>query len=390
MAGGCVTIIIVQRGTLFLLVVWHDRTRSFVSWIRFSRGPWTSSIRCLDTFISFQNFSKRITHIYVYSQGCFRNVSRMERRFSFLFFSLFRNKIRFRQLDRSSKFEILFVSLGGNNWWQFRWTAPFETSFSLDRANLSFTIQLFEGKYPRLIELCHRTFHEWRAEVCVSGLWRALIPRGFACSPFLNGNVLISTFLFFSFRNCRRAITDGDAIHYYFNFNFNFNFREILTWYAGREMESGDENGSRVSIIRLLKAGWIFTDRCFCPQGARFRDTSQQIHKQWQADPARAFPTVGTVATAGSISPTSGEISTPNSTPSPSPSPTNSQQVAVSSSDPVIDFLSCPSNYYSSKDRRRIWNHDEWNRGPGSTIQKVTWVHKGKPWYDGQFRDSFE
>lgn len=35
MAGGCVTIIIVQRETLFLLVVWHDRTRSFVSWIRF-------------------------------------------------------------------------------------------------------------------------------------------------------------------------------------------------------------------------------------------------------------------------------------------------------------------------------------------------------------------
>ncbi|XP_076377361.1 focal adhesion protein tensin isoform X3 [Megalopta genalis] len=61
-------------------------------------------------------------------------------------------------------------------------------------------------------------------------------------------------------------------------------------------------------------------------KGARFRDTSQQIHKQWQADPVRAFPTVGTVTT-GSVSPTSGEISTPNSTPSPSPSPTNSQQV---------------------------------------------------------------
>ncbi|XP_076242164.1 focal adhesion protein tensin isoform X3 [Calliopsis andreniformis] len=62
-------------------------------------------------------------------------------------------------------------------------------------------------------------------------------------------------------------------------------------------------------------------------EGARFRDTSQQIHKQWQADPARAFPTVGTV-NSGSVSPTSGEISTPNSTPSPSPSPTNSQQVS--------------------------------------------------------------
>ncbi|XP_026675230.1 tensin-3 isoform X4 [Ceratina calcarata] len=61
-------------------------------------------------------------------------------------------------------------------------------------------------------------------------------------------------------------------------------------------------------------------------KGARFRDTSQQIHKQWQADSARAFPTVGTVTT-GSVSPTSGDMSTPNSTPSPSPSPTNSQQV---------------------------------------------------------------
>ncbi|XP_018306950.1 tensin-1 isoform X7 [Mycetomoellerius zeteki] len=58
--------------------------------------------------------------------------------------------------------------------------------------------------------------------------------------------------------------------------------------------------------------------------GARFRDTSQQIHKQWQADPSRAFPTVGGVTT-NSPSPASGELSTPNSTPSPSPSPTNHQ-----------------------------------------------------------------
>ncbi|EZA55311.1 hypothetical protein X777_04865 [Ooceraea biroi] len=63
-------------------------------------------------------------------------------------------------------------------------------------------------------------------------------------------------------------------------------------------------------------------------QGARFRDTSQQIHKQWQADPARAFPTVGSVA-ANSPSPGSGELSTPNSTPSPSPSPTNQQVTPV-------------------------------------------------------------
>ncbi|KAL6429906.1 hypothetical protein ACFW04_007637 [Cataglyphis niger] len=65
-------------------------------------------------------------------------------------------------------------------------------------------------------------------------------------------------------------------------------------------------------------------------EGARFRDTSQQIHKQWQADPARAFPTVGSVST-NSPSPASGELSTPNSTPSPSPSPTN-QQVTVQTS----------------------------------------------------------
>ncbi|XP_014607611.1 PREDICTED: uncharacterized protein LOC106788667 [Polistes canadensis] len=72
-------------------------------------------------------------------------------------------------------------------------------------------------------------------------------------------------------------------------------------------------------------------------KGARFRDTSQQIHKQWQADPARAFPTVGSVGTGGgggggggSPSPASGDISTPNSTPSPSPSPTNGQLVMVS------------------------------------------------------------
>ncbi|EGI60018.1 hypothetical protein G5I_11806 [Acromyrmex echinatior] len=60
-------------------------------------------------------------------------------------------------------------------------------------------------------------------------------------------------------------------------------------------------------------------------EGARFRDTSQQIHKQWQADPARAFPTVGGNVTTNSPSPASGELSTPNSTPSPSPSPTNHQ-----------------------------------------------------------------
>ncbi|XP_076644365.1 focal adhesion protein tensin isoform X3 [Halictus rubicundus] len=88
------------------------------------------------------------------------------------------------------------------------------------------------------------------------------------------------------------------------------------------------ERHVNVLVVIYLKRATLF----FCLlqnenfTGARFRDTSQQIHKQWQADPARAFPTVGTVTT-GSVSPTSGEISTPNSTPSPSPSPTNSQQV---------------------------------------------------------------
>nr|KAF7439448.1 hypothetical protein H0235_001839 [Vespula pensylvanica] len=84
----------------------------------------------------------------------------------------------------------------------------------------------------------------------------------------------------------------------------------------------------QASGIRLCVTTWTISTRS--PSGARFRDTSQQIHKQWQADPARAFPTVGSVATTvggGSPSPASGDISTPNSTPSPSPSPTNGQQV---------------------------------------------------------------
>ncbi|XP_066587705.1 tensin-3 isoform X3 [Prorops nasuta] len=60
-------------------------------------------------------------------------------------------------------------------------------------------------------------------------------------------------------------------------------------------------------------------------KGARFRDTSQQIHKQWQADPARAFPTV---LANNSPSPIAVDFSTPDSTPSSSPSPINSQRVA--------------------------------------------------------------
>ncbi|XP_011501349.1 PREDICTED: tensin-1 [Ceratosolen solmsi marchali] len=64
-------------------------------------------------------------------------------------------------------------------------------------------------------------------------------------------------------------------------------------------------------------------------KGARFRDTSQQIHKQWQADPARAFPTVGNVASIGAPVAITGDAasSSPHSTPSPSPSPTSSQSV---------------------------------------------------------------
>jgi hypothetical protein len=98
---------------------------------------------------------------------------------------------------------------------------------------------------------------------------------------------------------------------------------------------------STVSLFSLARSSSSSSSSSFyvmkkkkkdCPhfllQGARFRDTSQQIHKQWQADPARAFPTVGSVA-ANSPSPGSGELSTPNSTPSPSPSPTN-QQITVS------------------------------------------------------------
>ena len=73
-------------------------------------------------------------------------------------------------------------------------------------------------------------------------------------------------------------------------------------------------------------------------QGARFRDTSQQIHKQWQADPARAFPTVGNAAGIAAPASLTGDAAScsANSTPSPSPSPTNSQSVTVSFPRPLI------------------------------------------------------
>lgn len=97
----------------------------------------------------------------------------------------------------------------------------------------------------------------WCADVCVSDSC-ALIPRGFASSPFrlLNGNLLISiTFSIFfsvSFRNCRQAITNGDAIQFTFvRQEFLILIREILSG-TGREMEYGDENGFRVPI-QLLK-----------------------------------------------------------------------------------------------------------------------------------------
>ncbi|XP_015109702.1 tensin isoform X8 [Diachasma alloeum] len=61
-------------------------------------------------------------------------------------------------------------------------------------------------------------------------------------------------------------------------------------------------------------------------KGARFRDTSQQIHKQWQADPARAFPSVGN-AISSPVSLSGGDTSSPNTTPSPSPSITSSAQI---------------------------------------------------------------
>ena len=103
-------------------------------------------------------------------------------------------------------------------------------------------------------------------------------------------------------------------------------------------------------------------------QSARFRDTSQQIHKQWQADPARAFPTVGHQAVVGSI-PTATTVQTtattktttttknikeisstvdaiscsPNSTPSPSPSSTDSQIVTVSFY--TVIFIECERSY---------------------------------------------
>ncbi|XP_058794302.1 tensin-1 isoform X2 [Phymastichus coffea] len=110
-------------------------------------------------------------------------------------------------------------------------------------------------------------------------------------------------------------------------------------------------------------------------KAARFRDTSQQIHKQWQADPARAFPTVGNVSSGSLGAQTAAAVaaapdatpstpasppppppqqqqqlkpaaangngaaltadavsSTPNSTPSPSPSPDNSRSLTLNGS----------------------------------------------------------
>ncbi|KAK0080931.1 hypothetical protein PV326_007925 [Microctonus aethiopoides] len=61
---------------------------------------------------------------------------------------------------------------------------------------------------------------------------------------------------------------------------------------------------------------------------ARFRDTSQQIHKQWQADPTRAFPSVGN-ATINSSHVLTSDVSSPNSTPSPSSSPINEHQITT-------------------------------------------------------------
>ncbi|KAK0159239.1 hypothetical protein PV328_010145 [Microctonus aethiopoides] len=63
---------------------------------------------------------------------------------------------------------------------------------------------------------------------------------------------------------------------------------------------------------------------------ARFRDTSQQIHKQWQADPTRAFPSVGN-ATINSSHVLTSDVSSPNSTPSPSSSPINEHQITYNS-----------------------------------------------------------
>ncbi|KAK0162533.1 hypothetical protein PV327_006304 [Microctonus hyperodae] len=65
-------------------------------------------------------------------------------------------------------------------------------------------------------------------------------------------------------------------------------------------------------------------------ESARFRDTSQQIHKQWQADPTRAFPSVGN-ATINSSHVLASDVSSPNSTPSPSSSPINEHQITYNS-----------------------------------------------------------
>ncbi|XP_044020864.1 tensin isoform X11 [Aphidius gifuensis] len=60
-------------------------------------------------------------------------------------------------------------------------------------------------------------------------------------------------------------------------------------------------------------------------EGARFRDTSQQIHKQWQADPSRTFPSVGNANINSQNPGTSDASSSDTSSPTPSPNHQSTQ-----------------------------------------------------------------
>ncbi|XP_034947399.1 tensin-3 isoform X2 [Chelonus insularis] len=61
-------------------------------------------------------------------------------------------------------------------------------------------------------------------------------------------------------------------------------------------------------------------------ESTRFRDTSQQIHKQWQTDPARAFPTIGNTNINSSLVLVRDGTAF-ESTPNPSSSPSDEFQV---------------------------------------------------------------
>ncbi|XP_044020863.1 tensin isoform X10 [Aphidius gifuensis] len=78
----------------------------------------------------------------------------------------------------------------------------------------------------------------------------------------------------------------------------------------------------QASCCRVCK---YFCHKACEDKGARFRDTSQQIHKQWQADPSRTFPSVGNANINSQNPGTSDASSSDTSSPTPSPNHQSTQ-----------------------------------------------------------------